>query len=202
MTKVLLGKKLGMVTAFVGEVAVPVTRVSLLPMTVSQIKTQEKDGYQAVQVVVPGGKKKTSKATLGHLKKATATGGITREIPFEEGLAVGAALDPVTFIKEGMTVTIQATSKGKGLAGVVKLHHFAGGPKTHGQSDRLRRPGSIGQGTTPGRVYKGKKMAGRMGVDTVTIKNARVVGLDGTTLLVKGSVPGPRGAFVRLEVKE
>ena len=202
MTKVLLGKKLGMVTTYVGEIAVPVTRVSLLPMTVSQVKTLEKDGYRAVQVVVPGGKKKSSKAALGHLKHAKAVGGVTREIPFEEGLEVGTALDPVTLVKEGMTITVQATSKGKGLAGVVKLHHFAGGPKTHGQSDRLRRPGSIGQGTTPGRVYKGKKMAGRMGVDTVTIKNARVIAIDGTTILVKGSVPGPRGAFVRLEVKE
>lgn len=186
MTKVIFGKKIGMVTTYVGEKAVGATQVSILPMTVSQVKTTEKDGYAALQVAFSSSKKRSV---------------TKREIPFTEALAVGAVISSADVLVAGTPVSVQGVSKGKGLAGVVKLHHFAGGPKTHGQSDRLRRPGSIGQGTTPGRVLKGKKMAGRMGRDTVTVKHTYIVSVADNIALVAGPVPGSRGSLVRLEVQ-
>lgn len=190
----------------------PVTKIVVGPCTVSQVKSKDKDGYWAVQLAF--GKKKVkslSNPIKGHLKSilkdlpAQAGGSqigprFLREVRLSEEseLKVGDVVKLDDVLKEGDVVTVTSTSKGKGFAGVVKRHHFAGGPKTHGQSDRQRAPGSIGQGTTPGRVYKGKKMAGKMGNDTVTLKNIVVVSVNSekNEIAVKGPVPGTRDSLV------
>ncbi|KKU45561.1 MAG: 50S ribosomal protein L3 [Microgenomates group bacterium GW2011_GWA2_46_7] len=159
------------------------TKINLLPMTVSQLKTSEKDGYVSMQV------------TFGkHNKK--------REIAFTDELSVGTVIAPRDVIQVGSICTVCATSKGKGFSGVVKRWGFAGGPRTHGQSDRLRAPGSIGQGTTPGRIHKGKKMAGHMGGGTTTRKGVLVVAYNpqDNSIWVTGPVPGARNSLVRLDV--
>jgi large subunit ribosomal protein L3 len=191
MTTVIYGKKIGMGEAYIGDTRRGVTKIALEPMTVSQLKSVEKDGYTALQVGFGSPKK--------HTKRKVAT---NREIAFTEGLEVGSTINPKDVVSVGTVVNIQGTSKGKGFAGVVKRHNFSGGPKTHGQSDRLRAPGSIGQGTTPGRVHKGKKMAGRMGSDTVTMKNSLIVSFNESdnTIWVTGPVPGSRHSLVKLTV--
>ena len=120
---------------------------------------------------------------------------VESELP--EGFKVGSELVGETF-NEGDTVTVTGISKGKGFQGVVKRHGFKGGPRTHGQSDRLRAPGAIGARTTPGRVYKGKRMGGRMGHDTVTIKNKRILGIKENILLIRGPLPGSNGDLVKI----
>ena len=177
--------------AYIGDTRRGVTKIALYPMSVSQIKSTDKDGYQAIQVGF-GAPKKHTKRTVGK----------NREIAFTEGLEVGAVINPKDVVSVGSICDIQGTSKGKGFAGVVKRWNFAGGPRTHGQSDRLRAPGSIGQGTTPGRVHKGKKMPGRMGSDTVTTKKSMIVAFDESTgiIWVTGPVPGARHSLVRLVV--
>lgn len=177
--------------AYIGDTRRGVTKIALYPMTVSQVKSAEKDGYQAIQVGFGAPKKHTRRKVNKN-----------REIAFTEGLEVGSVINPKDVVSVGSICDIQGTSKGKGFAGVVKRWNFAGGPRTHGQSDRLRAPGSIGQGTTPGRVHKGKKMAGRMGSDTVTIKKSMVVAFDESTNIVwvTGPVPGARHSLVRLAV--
>ncbi len=202
MTTVIYGQKIEMGEAFIGETRHGVTKIALYPMTVAQVKSEEKDHYQALQVAFGTPKKHTNKALTGHLKAAGAKASTTQELPFEEGLAVGAVLNPKDIIQVGAVCNIQGISKGKGFAGVVKRWNFAGGPRTHGQSDRLRAPGSIGQGTTPGRVHKGKHMAGHMGTDTVTVKGALVVSFNETdnTIWVTGPVPGHRHSVLRLSV--
>jgi large subunit ribosomal protein L3 len=169
-------------------------------MTVSQIKTVEKDGYASMQVAFDTPNKKSNKAMLGHLKSSKATAKRMREVVVSEGVELGSVMSPADHIAVGTVVNIQGTSKGKGFAGVMKRWNFAGGPRTHGQSDRGRAPGSIGQGTTPGRVHKGKKMAGRMGSYTKTVKNAVVVYFDASTNIawVTGPVPGTISGIVRL----
>lgn len=191
MTKVIYGKKIEMGEVYLGETRRGATKIALYPMTVSQLKTVEKDGYAALQVGF-GKPKKHSKRTVGK----------NREITFAEGLEVGSVIAPKDVVSVGSICDIQGTSKGKGFAGVVKRWNFAGGPRTHGQSDRLRAPGSIGQGTTPGRVHKGKKMAGRMGSDTVTVKQSMIVSFNeaDNTIWVTGPVPGARHSLVRIEV--
>lgn len=190
MTNIIYGKKIEMGEAYLGETRRGVTKIALYPMTVSQLKTVEKDGYTATQVGF-GAPKKNSRRKVGK----------NREITAVEGLELGAVISPKDVITVGAICNIQGTSKGKGFAGVVKRWNFAGGPRTHGQSDRLRAPGSIGQGTTPGRVHKGKKMAGRMGSDTVTVKKSMVVSMgEDNTIWVTGPVPGARHSLVRLEV--
>lgn len=191
MTKVIYGKKIAMGEAYLGDTRRGVTKIALFPMTVTQLKTAEKDGYVSAQVGF-GTPKKHSKRKLGK----------NREIASIEGLEVGAVIAPKDVVSVGSICDIQGTSKGKGFAGVVKRWNFAGGPRTHGQSDRLRAPGSIGQGTTPGRVHKGKKMAGRMGSDTVTVKQSLIVAFDESTgmVWVTGPVPGARHSLVRLTV--
>ncbi len=181
MTKIVFGTKLGMTASYQGETRVAVTRLALLPMTISQLKSVEKDGYSAAQVIV---------------------GGKHREINYDEGMTLKSVINPTDIVAVGAAVKITATSKGKGRAGVVKKWGFAGGPRTHGQSDRLRRAGSIGQGTTPGRVYKGKHMAGHMGTATVTVKSSMVLSFDATTNIafVKGAVPGHTGSLVKLTI--
>lgn len=191
MTNVIYGKKIMMGEAYIGDTRRGVTKIALFPMTVSQLKSVEKDGYQATQVGF-GDPKKHTKRKVGK----------NREIAFAEGQELGTVITPKDVVTVGSICNIQGTSKGKGFAGVVKRWNFAGGPRTHGQSDRLRAPGSIGQGTTPGRVHKGKKMAGRMGSDTVTVKGSMIVAFDESTgiVWVTGPVPGARHSLVKLTV--
>lgn len=177
----------------------PITVASLHIPQVTQVKTQEKDGYSAVQIGI-NTKKTLNKPQLGHIKKA----GVSEKFRTLKELRLtvdsehkpGDILNPLEAVKVGDTVKAVGVSKGKGFAGVVKRWGFAGGPRTHGQSDRLRAPGSIGQGTTPGRVYKGKKMAGRMGMDQLTVENLVVVKIENNNIWIKGSLPGTRGTLI------
>jgi large subunit ribosomal protein L3 len=200
MVEGLLGKKLGMTQIFDerGEVT-PVTVISAGPCVVTQIKTRETDGYEAVQLGF-GAAKRLTQPERGHLKRSQAEGADgerllkhLREFQARDISTVQVGQEiTVGIFKPGDVIDVSGVSKGKGFAGVVKRHGFGGGPKTHGQSDRWRAPGSIGAGTTPGRVYKGTRMAGRMGNERVTVQNLRVVRVDEerNLLLVKGSVPG------------
>lgn len=186
------------------------TLVEIRPNLVTQIKTAgSKDGYNAVQLGY-GTKKSVKKPQLGHGKKAGIEQPLRwfREIRIKrEGESVKGEVEnlkPGTEIKLdqvfsiGDSVKVSGVSKGKGFQGGVRRHGFHGGPKTHGQSDRHRAPGAIGSGTTPGRVYKGKRMAGHMGADRVSVKNLEVVGISkaNNLLIVKGAVPGPAGGLI------
>ncbi|MEW5959661.1 MAG: 50S ribosomal protein L3 [Chloroflexota bacterium] len=200
--KRILGKKVGMTQIFdeKGEV-IPVTLIEAGPCFVTQKKTVEKDGYNAIQVgfgEIP--KKNLNKPTAGHLKKSnTPPVRYLREFPvadpaeFEAGQKIDASIFAV-----GDLVDVIGTSKGKGFAGVVKRHGFSGGPKTHGQSDRWRASGSVGAGSKPGRVFKGVRMAGQMGSQSVTVLNVRVVlvDVDKNLLAIKGAVPGGKNGLV------
>ena len=194
MIEGLLGKKLGMTQIFTerGE-TVPVTVLEVGPCVVTQVKTVEKDGVRSVQLGF-GHKKRLSEPQKGHLRASGAQSRHLRDMKTEEGddYSVGQTIDASIFAV-GDKVDISGTSKGKGFQGVVKRHGFAGGPKTHGQSDRHRAPGSIGATTTPGRVFKGTRMAGHMGHERVTVQSLEVVRVDTerSLVLVKGSVPGP-----------
>lgn len=175
---------------------VPVTILEAGPCPVVYIKTKEKDGYGAIQLGFDS-KNNPQKPQQGHIKHArlTKTPRFLREIPFSPSdteLSAGTIITVDQVFEEGDTVSVTGISKGKGFAGVVKRHHFAGGPATHGQSDRERAPGSIGGTTTPGRVYKGKRMAGRMGGNRVTVKGLKVMAIDKekNSLTVSGPVPG------------
>ena len=196
----ILGKKLGMTQVFAptGEV-VPVTVVEAGPCVVVQVKTKETDGYEAVQLGFEE-TKRLSKPEKGHIEQQARA--VQAKMPMLRNLRelrvdaasqhkVGEKVDASVF-KRGDVVDVVGISKGKGFAGVVKRHHFSGGPKTHGQSDRHRAPGAIGSGTTPGRIYKGKRMAGRMGNERVTVQNVRVVEADPARnlILIRGTVPG------------
>jgi large subunit ribosomal protein L3 len=196
----ILGKKLGMTQVFTtaGEV-VPVTVVEAGPCVITQVKTTERDGYEAVQLGF-GETDNLTKPEKGHIEQQARA--VQTKMPLVRNLRelrvekadehkVGETVDASVF-KAGDIVDVIGVSKGKGFAGVVKRHHFAGGPKTHGQSDRHRAPGAIGSGSTPGRIYKGKRMAGRMGSDRVTVQNVRVVEADAgrNLILIRGSVPG------------
>ena len=196
----LLGRKLGMTQVF-DEAGVmhAVTVVEAGPVVVTQLKTETKDGYRAAQVGF-GESKKLSKPQRGHLKKL-GDFGLLREFAIDGdgeyslGDKVGLELFEV-----GDIVDVTGMSRGRGFAGGVRRWHFSGGPKTHGQSDRHRAPGSIGSGTTPGRVYKGLKMATHMGNARVTAKNLRVIAKDEGKglLLIAGTVPGASNAIVRV----
>ena len=172
---------------------VSVTRVELGPCTVSQVKTKEKDGYNAVQLVY-GAKKNLTNPMGGHLKKANiqTMPRFINEVRNGEGVSVGDKISVSDVFHSGDLIKVAGFTRGRGFTGVVKRWGFAGGPKTHGQSDRHRAPGSIGQGTTPGRVHKGKKMAGRHGNERKSISNLKVVKVDGdkNQLWIKGAVPG------------
>jgi large subunit ribosomal protein L3 len=196
----LLGRKVGMTSVFdeTGRV-VPVTVIQAGPCWVTQVKMQDSDGYDAVQLGFEESRKLNAPAR-GHVAKAgTPLLRHLREWRVSDAseYELGQRLD-VSMFEAGERVTLVGTSKGKGFQGVVKRHGFSGGPKTHGQSDRWRAPGSIGSGTTPGRVLKGLRMAGRMGHDRVTVKNLLVVRADPerNLLLVRGAVPGPREALL------
>lgn len=200
----LIGKKCGMTRVFTpaGE-AIAVTVISVDPNVVTQVKTVENDGYRALQVTT--GTRRPSRVTkpqAGRFAKANvAAGRITRE--FRVGDKDAADANPgtefkVSLFKEGQMVDVTGTSMGKGFAGTIKRHHFTMGDATHGNSRSHRAPGSIGQRQTPGRVFKGKRMAGQMGNETCTTQNLVVVRVDveRNVLLVKGAVPGSKGGNV------
>ncbi len=207
MIEGLLGKKLGMTQIFdeTGQV-VPVTVLEVGPCVVTQIKSMERDGYEALQIGF-GDLKRPNSPQRGHLKASSANSKVLREVKTDAvaDYNVGQVLDCTVF-EAGELVDVSGTSKGKGFAGVIKRHNFSGGPKTHGQSDRHRAPGSIGASATPSRVVKGMKMAGRMGNKRVTVQNLTVVRVDQdrNVVLVRGSVPGANGEviLVRHSVKE
>lgn len=204
MINAILGEKGKMSQTFVGGTRVPITVVKVTPNIVTQVKSEEKDGYWAVQLGTGEKRiKNVTKPMQGHLKgaiKDKKAPRFVKEIRFEEkpDLKVGDVVKISDVFNAGDVVAVTGTSKGKGFAGVVKRWGFAGGPRTHGQSDRLRAPGSIGQGTTPGRVRKGKKMAGRMGNETVTVKNLRITKVDDeeNQLIISGAVPGVPGGLL------
>jgi len=181
--------------------AYPVTLIDIANVKVVGLKSKERDGYNAV-VLGKDIKKHANKAEATKYKSLNEVPKKVAEFRIEntEGLEVGKALD--LEVEAGQEVTVIGVSKGKGFAGVVKRHGFKGGPKTHGQSDRQRGPGSIGSGTTPGRIYKGKRMAGRMGNDRKTVKNLKVYKYDkdSNLLVVRGSIPGAKESYVLINV--
>ena len=190
----LIGKKINMSTSFDAEkgLAIPVTVIKLGPCKVTQVKTTNRDGYESVQIGFDE-KNNLNKPQLGHQKRSESNFKILREVSSSDvnSVEVGQSFDCSIF-EVGEKVTIQGISKGKGFAGTVKRYNFKGGPKTHGQSDRHRAPGSIGAGSSPGRVWKGTKMSGHMGDEKVTQKGLKIVKIDQENNLieVKGSVPG------------
>jgi large subunit ribosomal protein L3 len=199
MIQGLIGKKLGMSQIFDDTgLAHPVTVLEVGPCVVTQIKTPERDGYSAVQLGF-GLDKRLNRPERGHRQGSGFMSQTLREVNVSDAtdMAVGQVITADAFA-EGELVDVTGTSKGRGFQGVVKRHGFGGGPKTHGQSDRLRAPGSIGSSATPGRVFKGMRMAGRMGNDRVTIQNLRVLRVDPerNLLLVGGSVPGANESLV------
>lgn len=205
----ILGKKLGMTQVFAptGEV-IPVTVVEAGPCVVTQVKTKETDGYEAVQLGFAESKR-LNKPERGHLEQQGRQHQTRlpllrylREIRVDKASEhkVGERVD-VSVFRAGDVIDVIGISKGKGFAGVVKRHHFAGGPKTHGQSDRHRAPGAIGSGTTPGRILKGKRMAGRLGNTRVTVQNLQIVEADANRnlLLIRGSVPGANNGLLLIK---
>jgi large subunit ribosomal protein L3 len=194
----LIGRKRGMTQLFQPDgTMVAVSVLEVVPNTVTRVRTSERDGYTAVQLGTDE-KKKLTKPLAGQLGDLPSLGTL-REFRVEDPSAyeVGQTLAIVDVFAEGDLVDVTGVSKGKGFAGHIKRHNFHRGPKTHG-SDHHREPGSIGPGTTPGRVYKGVRMAGHMGDEGVTIKKVRVVRTDPerNLLLVKGSLPGARGSLI------
>ena len=194
-----IGRKLGMTQIF-DETGVvhPVTVVEAGPCVVTQIKTPEKDGYTAVQLGF-GLDKRLNRPEQGHRRASGFMSRTLREVRADDAgeFQVGQVLKADVF-NAGEVVDVTGTSKGRGFQGGVKRHGFRGGPKTHGQSDRLRAPGSIGSSATPGRVFKGLRMAGHMGDERVTVQNLKVlrVDLERNLLLIEGSVPGPNKGLV------
>jgi large subunit ribosomal protein L3 len=175
---------------------IPVTKLNVAGNVVVAIKTPDKDQYSAVKL----GFDKRAKARPAKSNKSEYQ--FLREVRMADSdtiPAVGDVIKASEVFKPGDVINVTGISKGKGYAGGVKRYHFKGGPRTHGQSDRERAPGSIGSTTTPGRVYKGKRMAGRMGHEQVTVKNIRIVAVDDNFILVKGLVPGGRNTLLTLK---
>lgn len=200
----ILGKKLGMTTYFTEEGdVVPCTVVEAGPCVITQIKTKEKDGYEAVQVGFGTKREKNVKNPQKGLfkKNKLSPSRMLKEIKDYpvEGLKEGDEIK-VDIFKAGDNIKVTGTSKAKGFQGVVKRHGFGGGVKTHGQSDRLRAPGSIGQSSYPSRVFKGMKMAGRMGGVQKTVRNLKVVKVieDSNLILISGPVPGVKSSIVEI----
>jgi large subunit ribosomal protein L3 len=194
----LIGRKRGMTQVFQADgTMVAVSVVEVAPNTVTRVRTAERDGYTAVQLGTDE-KQKLTKPLAGQLGDLPSLGTL-REFRVDDvaSYEVGQTLAVGDVFADGDLVDVTGISKGKGFAGHVKRHHFGRGPTTHG-SDHHREPGSIGPGTTPGRVYKGVRMAGHMGDERVTTKKVRVVRADGdrNLLMVKGSLPGPRGSLI------
>ena len=198
----IIGQKIDQTQKFLENgTRIPVTRLWVKENVVVSHKTIDKDNYSAIQLGF-GQKKKAGKAQMGQTKGAglTTAPKFLKEVRMEKELSsVGETINAAEVFKPGDMINVTGISKGKGYAGVVKRHHFKGGPRTHGQSDRERAPGSIGQTTTPGRVYKGKRMAGRMGNETATIRNLEVVDVSEDTILVKGLVPGGRNSLIMVK---
>lgn len=201
MTLGVIGEKLGMTQVFNEEgLVIPVTVIKVDPLTVTQVKTVEKDGYDAIQVGTnPVKESKLTKAELNHLKKNSLPAyRLLKEFRVENvnEYSVGQAID-LSILKEGDKVDVSGKSIGKGFQGTVKRHNFSRGPMAHGSKNH-REPGSIGAGTSPSRVFKGLRMAGNMGNEMVTVKKLTVVKIDAekNLLLVKGSVPGTEGKMV------
>ena len=200
----LIGKKIGMTSMFSEEGKnIPCTIIEAGPCTVTQIKTEESDGYSALQIAFNNQKdSRLSKALLGHLKKAGAPASKKiAEISFNSDLSMGDTLN-VDLFAEGDFVTVVGNSKGKGFQGVVKRHGFAGvGDATHGQHNRLRAPGSIGAASYPARVFKGMRMAGQMGNARVKVENLQVMRImsEKNIMIVKGAVPGAKNSYIIIE---
>jgi large subunit ribosomal protein L3 len=194
----LIGRKVGVTQVFQGDgTMVAVSVLAIQPNTVTRLRTDERDGYTAVQLGTEESKK-LSKPEAGQLKDLPKLATLREfRVTSVDGYEVGQQLAITDLFADGDLVDVTGVSKGKGFAGHIKRHHFHRGPKTHG-SDHHREPGSIGPGTTPGRVYKGLKMAGHMGDARATIKKVRVVRADAdrNLLLVKGTLPGARGALI------
>ena len=204
MTIGIVGRKAGMTRVFNEDgVSVPVTVIEVTPNRVSQVRTEETDGYSAVQVAVGSRKaSRVSKPMAGHFAKAGVEAGRTlkefRLDDFEGEMPEVGGEITVDIFEAGQKVDVQGKSKGKGFAGGVKRHNFRMQDATHGNSISHRAPGSIGQCQTPGRVFKGKKMAGHMGDENVTTQSLEVVRVDAerNLLLIKGAVPGANGGDV------
>ncbi len=205
--KGMIGKKVGMTQVFDQQgTVIPVTVIQAGPCYVTQVRNTERDGYVSVQLGYGETKpRKLTKGQLGHLQKADLPAlrhlrefrlSDDASIAVEEGQEI-----KVDVFEQGELVDVIGTSKGRGHAGTIKRHGFSRGPKTHGQSDRMRSPGSIGMCATPARVLKGKKMAGRMGNDRVTVQNLPLVVVDAENdlIAVKGSVPGAKGSIVMIK---
>tara|TARA_B100001059_G_scaffold153467_1_gene153156 strand:+ start:2644 stop:3261 length:618 start_codon:yes stop_codon:yes gene_type:complete len=201
----LIGKKVGMTSIFdENGKNMPCTVIKVGPCVVTQVRTEDKDGYHAVQLGFDDKTEKSAtKAEIGHVKKAGTS--VKRKViefkGFDSEYKLGDVIK-VDHFTEGEFVDVTGISKGKGFQGVVKRHGFAGvGQATHGQHNRLRAPGSIGAASYPARVFKGMRMAGRMGTDTVKVQNLRVlkVILDQNLLVVKGCVPGHKNAYLKIE---
>jgi large subunit ribosomal protein L3 len=196
----LIGRKVGMTQVFQEDgTMVGVSVLAIEPNTVTRLRTTERDGYTAVQLGTEAGtRKKLSKPEAGQLKDLPQVRTI-REFRVDDlaGFEVGQQVALADLFTDGDLVDVTGVSKGKGFAGPIKRHNFHRGPKTHG-SDHHREPGSIGPGTTPGRVYKGLKMGGHMGDERTTVKKVRIVRTDPerNLMLVKGSLPGPRGSLI------
>lgn len=201
----LIGKKIGMTSVFSAEGKnVPCTVIEVGPCVVTQVKSLEKDGYEAVQVGFMDQKDKhTSKPLMGHFKKAGVAPKrhLAEFKGFNQEFNLGDAIT-VELLNDTVYVDVVGTSKGKGFQGVVKRHNFGGvGQQTHGQHNRQRKPGSIGAASYPAKVFKGMKMGGQMGGDRVTVQNLQVLKViaEHNLLLVKGSVPGCKGSIVLIE---
>ena len=201
----LIGKKIGMTSLFDEQGKnIPCTVIELVPCVVTQVWTEEVDGYNALQLGFDDkAEKRAPKAALGHFKKANTVPKkkVVEFQDFEEEYKLGDTLT-VDLFQEGEFVDVSGTSKGKGFQGVVKRHGFAGvGQATHGQHNRLRAPGSIGAASYPARVFKGMRMAGRMGTDKIKVQNLKVLKVvaEKNLLVVKGAVPGHKNAYVIVE---
>ena len=199
----LIGRKIGMTSIFdANGKNMPCTVIEAGPCVVTQVRTKEADGYEALQLGFDD-KKTATKAAQGHAKKAGSA--VKRKVVefqrFEEDYKLGDTIT-VEHFKEGEFVDVSGTSKGKGFQGVVKRHGFAGvGQATHGQHNRLRAPGSIGAASYPARVFKGMRMAGQMGNEKVKVQNLRVLKVvaDKNLLVVKGCIPGAKNAYVTIQ---
>ncbi len=194
----LIGRKVGMTQVFQDDgTMVAVSVLAIEPNTVTRLRTPERDGYTAVQIGTEVSKK-LSKPETGQLKDLPKVATIREfRVDSVDDVTVGQSFAIGDLFEAGDLVDVTGVSKGKGFAGVIKRHNFSRGPQTHG-SDHHRAPGSIGPGTTPGRVYRGLKMAGQMGDERITIKKVRVIRTDPdrNLLLVKGSLPGARGGLI------
>ena len=203
----LIGKKIGMTSVFGADGKnIPCTVIEAGPCVVTQIRTEEQDGYAAVQLAYDEKKEKhTSAPLMGHFKKANTTPKrklVEFENDFSRELNLGDVLSVADVISDDTWVDVTGISKGKGFQGVVRRHGFGGvGGQTHGQHNRLRAPGSMGASSYPSRVFRGKRLAGRMGGERVKILNLKVIKViaENNLILVKGSIPGPKGSYVIVE---